>query len=120
MTPAEWLDGLEHISGSLPVTMFAMGRSWEGAVFTPHDEPHLYLVGEMPKRTNKLCFRFTDDPRDWFVATYFQADSSTLEPHQLEYHPFGKSWILHPWNNIEVTIDCHEPKPYKRIPASIT
>jgi hypothetical protein len=123
MTPAEWLDQQENICGSLNVTLFAMGKTWEAAVYTicdqGHDDPCIYVLGEMPKRATKLCFRFEGDDRDWFVATYYQDNPVTLEDHQKKYHPFGKTWILHPWN-IQEPIDHYEEKKYTRIPASIS
>jgi len=122
MTPAEWLDQLEHIDGALPITMSAMTRSWEGAVYKmtgDGERPCIYMVGKMPTNAVNLCFRFPDDDRDWFVGTYFQEELSTLEPHQLKYHPFGKTWTLHPWTH-EEDLDHHQDRKCKRIEARIT
>jgi hypothetical protein len=117
MTPAEWLDQQENISGSLDITMFAMGRSWKGAVYTVEDSDQcIYLLGRMPINAVNLCFRFENDDRDWFVGTYFQEDQ--IEPQYAKYHPFGKTWTLHPWDH-EEAIDAHQDKKCKRIPASI-
>jgi hypothetical protein len=123
MTPAEWLSQQKNVSRSLPITMAAMGQVWFGAVYTAsnkgYEEQSIYLVGEMPKGATKLCFRFEDDDRDWYVTCYYQEGLAVLEPHQLKYHPFGKSWILRPWN-IQETIDHYENKKYMRIPARLT
>jgi hypothetical protein len=123
MTPAEWLDQQKNIDdGSLPIIMTAMRRVWLGAVYTvdrDKERPCIYLLGTMPTNAINLCFRFEDDDRDWFVSTYFQEDLSTLEPNQLEYHPFGKSWCLQPWTHKE-RIDQHQDKKCKRIQARLT
>jgi hypothetical protein len=126
MTPVvEWLDQQKDIDCSFPITMHAMGRIWLGAVYTVDwdlKRPCIYLLGRMPTNAINLCFRFPDEEigdLDWYVASYFQENLDTLEPHQLKYHPFGKSWILQQWTH-EERIDHHQDKKCKRIQARIT
>jgi hypothetical protein len=120
MTLAQWLDQQGNISDSLNVTLTIRGIEYKGAVYTVTgdgpDDPCIYILGEMPKQVEKIAFRFDGDTRDWYVASHFQENQ--VKPGHSQYHPFGKSWILHPWNSDE-PIDHYENKPLPRVKVEI-
>lgn len=53
------------------------------------------------------------DSRDWYIASY---TSGEVKPGFKQYHPFGKSFQIKPWDLSE-PIDKHERGTYKRIKA---
>ncbi len=78
----------------------------------------IYCVGARPacyRRSDKTCFRFIGDSRDWYIASYVLDDVAS-NPQYSEYHPFGEAFQLAPWAVMDGTaIDHYEPKPYARV-----
>jgi len=80
----------------------------------------IYCVGNLPKgykpkRSNKVCYPSVGF--DWYIACYLNAPVD--DERMAQYHPFGLSFILMPWDIDTVKIDSYEPKPYKRIPLQV-
>lgn len=116
---AEWLRSLPGTSDVEPVTITIGTQTWEGARYTQYGRDHFYLVGDLPKsflKGPKTCYRLPDDAHDWYVATYM-AKFDALEEHFKEFHPFGNSWMMMPWD-CGGFIDEHE-KTYRRMDATI-
>lgn len=88
-------------------------------------EECIYCVGDLPKpyrgpKRNKypkgnVCFPFQG--REWYVSGYMPKDN--LKPENLQYHPFGVTFMLRPWNIPNSKLDDDERKPYNRIPMKV-
>lgn len=118
---AAWLENLLDTSDVKPVKVTIGNKTWEGAVYTQHDEQRFYLVGKLPKRYGKVCYLINEVAEivkiwkhEWFIGGYREG----LEPGQKEDHPFGSHWLLVPWNipgDPESKIDDYEDTPHTRV-----
>jgi hypothetical protein len=59
-----------------------------------------------------------NDSHVWYIACHAPAQGETIAPQFAEYHPFGASFILTPWD-LEEAIDAYEDKPRKRVPVDV-
>ena len=83
----------------------------------------IYVVGMLPavKRNGNVAFTMPGDSRDWYVAGYYGAvkarKQATMPP--AEFHPFGNSFLLAPWDVVDSKIDTYERHPYKRVAIDV-
>ena len=82
----------------------------------------IYCVGDIPacKRHGNVAFTVADDSREWYVAAYYLAyrgRGKQAQAERNEYHPFGNSFMLAPWDVPDSTIDQYERVPYRRVAA---
>ena len=83
----------------------------------------IYCVGNLPsaKLRGNVAFNLPTDATDWYVAAYYgnvvNRRQETAEPN--EFHPFGNSFILAPWDIADSKIDQYERHPYRRVPMVI-
>ena len=145
----EWLASLVGISNIRPCKVTIDGVTWEGARYTrtsyytadqdavrwgkkkagdAYTQEFIYCLGKLPKcyakRVNdkghavlnspKVCFPL--EGLDWYVAGYYQQDSSEYA----EYHPFGRYFMVVPWDIPNSKIDEGEQKPYTRTNIQVT
>jgi hypothetical protein len=123
---AKWLLGLQHIATAVPVVVQIGKHTFPGARYTEdrdgNVEERLYLIGELPasyRRSHEVCYRTSDSQCDWFIAAWFLKTGENVEYH--EAHPFGSHFILALWSMPQGwTIDRYEPKPYRRLPMTLT
>jgi len=135
-----YLASLGHLSNIKPVSVTISGVTYEGAEYDrtntytaemdgvrrgqfkagdTYTDHAIYLVGALPAyrlRSNKTCFTFEGDARDWYIASYMKAEN--LSPQNAEFHPFGVTFMLMPWDLPSgEKIDHYEEKPYVRVKA---
>lgn len=83
----------------------------------------IYCVGMLPsaKVRGNVAFKIVGDDRDWYVAAYYGTltgrKQEAKEPN--EFHPFGNSFMLAPWNIADSKIDLHERVPHPRMAAAL-
>lgn len=100
------------------------GRDSTGRTFKAGDRymrESIFLVGALPaayQRRAKTCFRLIGDSRDWYITCY-ATEETARDSRYAEYHPFGQTFIISPWDVPDGTaIDHYEPKPYTRVGAT--
>lgn len=83
----------------------------------------IYCVGNLPsaKVRGNVAFTIAGDTRDWYVAGYY--GNVTARKQEIkgpnEFHPFGNSFMLAPWDIADSKIDTYARTPYKRVPATL-
>jgi hypothetical protein len=136
MKLAQWLANLPNVSEVKPCVVTIAGASYSAAHYRQnisispgcpayergerwHEREAFYIVGMLPKaycRSTKVAFTMPGDARDWYIGCYagllYQHHQRAQETN--EYHPFGNSFILFPWDANEA-IDHYEMKPYRRV-----
>ena len=92
-----------------------------------HDVARLvYVAGTLPKgylRSTHVAYTRAGDPCEWYLASYYPAierhRQGPLSPDaSSEYHPFGASFMLFPWD-VDGKIDQYERRPYERLPLTV-
>jgi hypothetical protein len=69
-------------------------------------------VGRRPKfGPGHFCFPYNGE--EWYVSSYSKPNQPVNE-----YHPFGCSFQVSPWECKE-RIDHYEPRPYKRVDMEV-
>src|SRR6266576_573837 len=108
---SEWLLSLGHNVSDIEVTIKGVTYQGTRCAGEHHgNNEFLYLLGTLPKcylRRRKTVFRFDYDSHDWYIACYWQQDQLS------RFHPFGKTFMISPWNVPEGTrIDQYERYTY--------
>lgn len=140
---AEWLDSLPNVTGVRPCVVTLGKEKFEGASYVSRLQysasmdvvrrgerkegeacyrRNIYLVGSLPrdkKRGLKVCFPY--EGQDWYVTCYYQGSDNPAEEERVkEYHPFGHTFVLGPWDVPDGSaIDDGERKPYRRVSMTI-
>jgi len=143
MTLQEWLVNECNCHDVRPVRVTIGEQSWEGCYYKQtleyqigmdavsrgdkkagdkYTEEAIYVIGKLPKvKYNKrgkvdldakVCFPLNGV--DWYVSGYMLEEN--FKPENRQFHPFGVSFILRPWNIPNEAIDKYEQKKYLRIP----
>jgi len=131
---ADWLRSLPNIKDVRPVKVDLGGVVFYGARFTSiheytagmqivqsgkasagdkYESDRIELVGHRPEtfqRRRKFCFQFGIG--EWFISHHFNQNVVN------EYHPFGASFGLRPWD-APGKIDDYDRHPYLRVPMSV-
>lgn len=137
-TVSQWLSAMPHIRNVQEVTITIGKSTWHGAQYESvghytadmdavrwgkkkagdeYVNTMIYLVGTKPNH-RRTCYKFADDARDWYCASYMLPEN--MKPEFAQFHPFGVTWQLAPWDiegQPESKIDDHEEKPYQRMEA---
>lgn len=90
----------------------------------------IYLAGMLPGRylrgrylrSSPLALTMQGDSREWYVAGYYGevVKRRRVIAESSEYHPFGNSILLAPWEVPDgMAIDHYESSPYRRVAASV-
>jgi hypothetical protein len=128
----EWLRGMSEMIDVRACRVEIGDESWEGAEYvqrlTPppgsrsteaYDNRAIYLVGRLPKGyTGNKSRCYNVDGVDWYVSGYWSgSDDDAFD----KYHPFGRNFMLRPWDTSDgQKIDHYEMRPYRRIPMTIS
>lgn len=138
---AEWLAGLPHIHDVKPCTVTIRGGIYSAARYkqtTPNDpstpaykrgelaatREFIYCVGMLPVvvRNRNVVFMIDGEPAEWYVACYageVKQRKQTVQPVN-EYHPFGNSFMLAPWDVPDgKRIDHYARAPYVRVATTV-
>lgn len=132
---SDYLVSLPHVKNVSACRVTIGKQAWEGARYTQvhkytsdmqgvqdgrfkagdeYERVAIYLIGKRPD-LKRHCFPF--DGHDWYIACHTDP-SKPIAPEHQQYHPFGHSFVLMPWD-LPNSIDQYEPKPYHRIPMTV-
>ena len=128
MTVVEWLSSLAGIRNVRPVSVTIGKQKYEGAYYEPerhypggvHRGRNIYLLGRVPKgyqKNSRECYVIEGEEHEWYVSIY--ADARCLHEPFKQFHPFGLSFQIAPWD-VPGKIDDYERYPYRRVPATLT
>jgi hypothetical protein len=134
---ADWLRGRERVRDVRACRVTIGKKSWEGAYYvrichwhTGQDavargehkdgeeylELAFYVSGIVPDHKH-TCYPY--EGKDWYIGSYSEP-KIPIKPEHEEYHPFGHSFQIFPWNVPDGTkIDTYERHRYKRIPMTV-
>lgn len=129
----DWLLSLPNVTSASPMQVRIGRQSYPAALYTStmtvspgcrayeagqrsYQQTMIYCAGPLPsaKRRGNVAFTIDGDARDWYVACYATQEAAE-NPQYAEFHPFGQSFQLAPWDIADSRIDQYARVPYRRV-----